>query len=175
MRLEEKHIFITGSNGFIGSHLLGRLVQEGFEVTILLREGSNTSRIETLLNKSQVRRIAADHIESYFENTPPSTILHLATCYRKYHTADDIEEMIASNVTFPTQIAQLAVSHGVKYFINTGSFFEYDFTDAPLTEQSREKAFNLYASTKLAFNSVLRYYTEQYDFRALTLRLFSPY
>lgn len=114
-------------------------------------------------------------MEGFFRDDTPHTVIHVATCYRKYHTAVDIEEMISSNVTFPTQIAQLCVTHWVRYFINTGTFFEYDFSDTPLTEQSREKAFNLYASTKQALNSMLRYYTEQYDFSVLTLRLFSPY
>jgi nucleoside-diphosphate-sugar epimerase len=110
-----------------------------------------------------------------FASNKPDIIIHLATCYRKYHTATDISEMISTNIDLPTQIAQLAVQHGVKYYINTGTFFEYDFSDTPLQETSREQAFNLYASTKQAFNNVLKYYTEQYDFRALTIRLFSPY
>ncbi len=140
-----------------------------------MRDQSDTKRIAELLDKHNCNRISPEQMTSLFTEDTPDIVLHLATCYRKYHTASDISEMIAANIDFPTQICQLCATHTVRYFINTGSFFEYDFLDTPLTEQSREKAFNLYASTKQAFNSILRYYTEQYDLRVLTIRLFSPY
>ncbi len=144
-------------------------------MTILLRKDSDISRIRHCFENSNLHRITQDDMELYFSENSPDIVLHLATCYRKYHLSTDISQMISANVDLPTQICQLCATYGVRYFINTGSFFEYDFADAPITEDSREKAFNLYASTKQAFNSVLKYYTEQYDFQSLTIRLFSPY
>ncbi|MFO0763940.1 MAG: NAD(P)-dependent oxidoreductase [Candidatus Gracilibacteria bacterium] len=171
----KEHIFLTGANGFIGSHLLRRLLDADYRVTTLLRSSSNTTRITELLNHPGFTQINGECMETVFIQDTPHVVIHLATCYRKYHTASDIEEMILSNITFPTQIAQLCATYGVRYFINTGTFFEYDFSDSPLIEQSRQKAFNLYASTKQAFGNILKYYTEQYFFSSLTLRLFSPY
>ena len=41
-------LFITGGNGFIGSHLLPHLISKGYSIKCLLRETSNTKRIEGL-------------------------------------------------------------------------------------------------------------------------------
>ena len=41
-------LFVTGGNGFIGSHLLPLLIEKGYSIKCLLRETSNTTRIEHL-------------------------------------------------------------------------------------------------------------------------------
>lgn len=47
-------IFITGANGFIGSHILDILRDAGMEVRLLLRETSDTSFIEHHLPNVEV-------------------------------------------------------------------------------------------------------------------------
>src|SRR5215831_12786474 len=47
-----KHILITGATGFLGSHLTGRLLQDGHRVTALARGSKNTpprDRVKTVL------------------------------------------------------------------------------------------------------------------------------
>jgi thioester reductase-like protein len=49
-----KYILITGATGFLGSHLTGRLLQDGHRVTALARGSKNTSpreRVETVLRE----------------------------------------------------------------------------------------------------------------------------
>ena len=41
-------LFVTGGNGFIGSYLLPLLIENGYSIKCLLRETSNTKRIEHL-------------------------------------------------------------------------------------------------------------------------------
>ena len=44
-----KRAIVTGGNGFVGSHLIGNLLRNGYEVTVVLRnEGSNTDRLRNL-------------------------------------------------------------------------------------------------------------------------------
>ena len=45
---EERTIFVTGGNGFIGSRVVRQLVTRGYRVRCLLRETSDTSRIDDL-------------------------------------------------------------------------------------------------------------------------------
>lgn len=169
-------IFLTGATGFIGSHILTRLIKENHQVFIFLRDNSDMWRIQELLNDSNIKKVYSDDLEEYFKTDTPDTVIHLATCYKKHHTPQDIGEMVASNIDFPTRILQLSKDFGVKSFINTGTFFEIDFENGDtIDELYREKAYNLYAATKLAFKQMCHYYHEYGDINILNFILFSPY
>jgi CDP-glucose 4,6-dehydratase len=45
MTLKSRHVFVTGGDGFLGSWLAKRLVEEGAEVTVLLRDRKCDSRL----------------------------------------------------------------------------------------------------------------------------------
>ncbi|HUV38052.1 MAG TPA: NAD(P)H-binding protein, partial [Planctomycetota bacterium] len=46
--VREKTAYVTGGTGLLGSHLVERLVSEGYRVRALVRESSDTSLLETL-------------------------------------------------------------------------------------------------------------------------------
>lgn len=41
MKLKNKKVLVTGAYGFIGSHLIKRLVKENASVAVIIREHSN--------------------------------------------------------------------------------------------------------------------------------------
>ncbi|MCK5306140.1 MAG: NAD-dependent epimerase/dehydratase family protein [Candidatus Omnitrophica bacterium] len=47
MTIKHKRVFITGASGFIGSHIVDRLVEAGYELTALVREQSDLSFVPT--------------------------------------------------------------------------------------------------------------------------------
>lgn len=49
-------IFVTGGNGFIGSRVVHHLIERGYAVRCLLRQTSNTERIDQL----DVERVIGD-------------------------------------------------------------------------------------------------------------------
>ena len=46
-----KTILVTGGAGFIGSHLVRRLVKDGYHVAVLTRDTTDTRRIEDVLSR----------------------------------------------------------------------------------------------------------------------------
>lgn len=170
-----QNILISGSTGFIGSYLTEALIQNNYSVILLKRETSNTFRIDKLLDKVTSYDVDKVGIETIFQENDINGIVHLSTYYVKSHLLEDIDGLVESNVTFPTKLLELSIKYNVNFFINTGTFFEYNFHSNPISEKTKKEPFNLYASTKLAFESMLQYYALNSNLNILTLKLSAPF
>lgn len=170
---EQQTILLTGATGFLGSHLLEALLEKGHKVIVLKRSTSNTWRIIHLLSKLKVYDIDTESIESIFREEKIDIIIHMATFYKKINNTEEISAMINTNITLPTKLLEIGIRHDIKAFINTGTFFEYDCSTLPVTEESNKKPFNFYAKTKLAFEEILKTYSNEIAIN--TFRIFSPY
>lgn len=166
-------ILLTGATGFIGSHLLEALLDQDHKVVILKRSTSSLWRIEHLTPKVKSYDIEESSLEAIFLDQQVDIVVHLATLYRKFDKGQEVGQMVQANVSFPTELVELSVRHGVKGFINTGTFFEYDCSKLPVDENALMQPFNLYAKTKVAFEAILKTYSKQLAIN--TFRLFSPF
>ena len=114
-------IVITGATGFIGSHLTRRLVELGRNVVVLYRTNSDMSRIEDLTKQIHLIKFEQDTLAASLSAIQFTGVIHLATDYGR-HTCD-IKEVFNTNFILPTELLELAINKGAKYFINTDSFF----------------------------------------------------
>ncbi len=172
-----KKILLTGATGFIGSHLLETLLDGRYNLVVLKKKNSSMWRVERLKPRIKFYNVDESDLESAFESNNIDCIIHLATFYKKFHeNEDDVREMIESNILFPSTLLELATKFDVKYFINTGTFFEYKLGDEKkVTENSPLEPYNLYAATKVSFENILKYYSQNHSIKGITLKLFAPY
>lgn len=175
-----KNILITWWSWFVWSRLIKKLIDDN-HIFCITRKSSDLYRIQDILDNKNLEIVYSDDIndiEKIFRDNHIDYIIHLATTYKKVHEIDDIDAMIDTNIRLWTYLCQFAAKYWVKNFINTWTFFEYQHNgdkENILSETSEESPYNLYASTKLSFHNILKYYTSNYDIKAVTLRLFSPY
>lgn len=163
-------ILVTGATGFIGSHLVQRLLGVKHEVHVLTRPGTDLE----LLGDRQGRIVVHSHSGStqnmieIVKDARPDVIVHLASLFVGEHKSTDLEELINSNVLLSTQIVEAMSLNHVRQLINVGTSWQH-------YEDADYKPVNLYAASKQAFRSLLSFYVETCDLRVINLELFDTF
>lgn len=174
-----KYILITGGTGFIGSHLVERLLDQNQNVILLKRSFSDTWRVKHLFDKFSKQLVLLDidlmDLEEIFSKYSIEGIFHLATYYNKNPTFEEIHPMAESNLLFPIDVLNLAVKYNVKYFINVGTFMEYMLNDVQLVSSYDLDPKTFYATTKISFEEIVKYFEANFNIHASTLKIYSPY
>ena len=172
-----KYIILTGGTGFIGSHILERLLKLNKKVILLKRSFSDTWRINEFIGNENLvlKDVDKENLNDIFNQYNVEGIFHLASIAQRDIDLDIITNMIDTNIAFPTKLLETSANNNVKFFINTGSVYEYKLNQPPISEKTKIKPFNLYASTKIAFEDILKFYSNDYDLNCSTLKLFTPY
>ena len=115
-------------------------------------------------------------IEAVFKAENFDCLIHLATKYIKAHQSlDDVQQIMDINIKFPSMLCEFCAIYGVRYFINTGTFFEYKFKDSALSEKDEIEAYNLYSASKIAFSEILKYYSVHKGLNVADFKLFAPF
>lgn len=120
--MNNKTFLITGGTGYLGSHLVRRLIIEGSKVIVLKRSFSNTSRLNDLGKDIHYVDIDTSQLEDLFKNTSIDVIFHCATNYGKSNTKPT--QLIEANLLLPLNLLQLAAQYHVKKFINTDTILD---------------------------------------------------
>lgn len=174
-----KYILVTGGTGFIGSHLVERLLIQNYNVILLKRSFSDTWRVEHLFDIFSDQLVMVDidlvNLEQIFSKYSIEGVFHLATYYNKNPTFEEIVPMGESNIIFPLEVLNLAVKYNIDYFINTGTFMEYTLGEEQLISSYDLDPKIFYASTKISFEDILKYFEANHDIHAATLKIYSPY
>lgn len=161
---------VTGATGFVGSHLVRALVHIGWEVHILVRPSSDLSALkaERASVKVHLHDGSMQGLTTILIEAAPDVVFHLASCFISEHKSDDVGTLIAANILFSAQLVESMAVARVRCLVNTGTAWQH-FQDAPYSPVC------LYAATKQAFEAIMQYYVEAYEFRVITLKLFDTY
>jgi nucleoside-diphosphate-sugar epimerase len=148
-------VILTGSSGFLGSHLKRFFENKGIEVLSLKYRPETESQFiaETVAALSQGDVLA-------FLNAGASQL--------SGDDPDSVRTLTASNVYLPAAVASLILKQSPQTsFIHFGSSWQ-------IGEDGDSSPFNAYAATKSAAESLLEHYVLA-GLRAASLRLFDTY
>jgi len=158
-------LLITGATGYLGSNLVKRL--EGNDLHIIVRKSSDISMIPKKVSIYKDEK-ENDTLLKYFVQNQFDGVIHLAALTLVDHHFKDISGLVESNIEFPCRILEAAAQTNVKWFINTGTFWQ-NYQNASYSPV------NLYAATKQAFESLSKYYIETNSIKFCSIRLNDTY
>lgn len=127
--------FVTGSTGFLGSHVARALAEQGASLRLLVRSNSNTKNIADL--KADLVTGDLRHPSSFEKAIAGcDAVFHVAADYRLW--VRDPEEMYRSNVEGTRAILEAARKGNVRRVVYTSSVATMGFTPtgAPADENS---------------------------------------
>jgi nucleoside-diphosphate-sugar epimerase len=160
-------VLLTGATGFVGSHLARQLVFEGEEVHAIVRPASDCSRLPERV-VAHVHDGSIDGLCATLASIRPDLVFHIAGRFVERHAPGDIAGLITANVTFATELAEAMLRTGTTRMVVASTSWQH-FEDAAYSPM------NLYAATKQAVETMLRYYVDAEGLRVIALKLFDTY
>jgi len=181
-------VLVTGTAGFIGSHVCQRLLARGDEVVGLDNMNDyydpalKRARLARLLEHGRYTHVHADladrgAMEALFEVHKPQRVVHLAAQAGVRYAAQNPHVYVASNVTGFLHVLEGCRHHGVEHlvFASTSSVYGAN-TRMPFSEHdSAEHPLTLYAASKKANEAMAHAYAHLYRIPCTGLRFFTVY
>ncbi len=184
-----KNILITGGAGFIGSHLVERLLGENiWQVSVVddfndfyspeLKRANIAAHLENpnfrlyetdICNAIDLARV---FIENQFD-----AVVHLAARAGVQPSLYHPKLYAATNISGTLNLLELARQYGVKQFVFGSSSSVYgNNTKIPFAEDNKIfQPISPYAATKAAGELLCHTYSHLYDIRVVCLRFFTVY
>ena len=165
-----KRALVTGGTGFIGSHLVGRLMKDGWKTDLLIPPNVPLGALQDIESQLGIHVLdgSTEQVCSIVSSCRPDVVFHLASLFLASHEVGHVEPLIRSNVLFGTQIAEATAKLGPHRLVNVGTSWQH-------FEGRNYSPVCLYAATKQAFEDVLVYYVEVCGLQVVTLKLYDTY
>src|SRR5256885_2627804 len=166
---------VTGGAGFIGSHLVRRLVADGGQVTVIddLSTGrrANIDGIPvTIAERDLSRGALTDLLEGV------DVIFHLAAVPSVPRSVSDPLRSHDAAATATLRLLDAAREAGVKTFVNSSSSSVYgDVASPPMRESMPTVPRSPYGVAKLAAEGYTRVFAQLYGMRTVSLRYFNVF
>jgi len=156
---------VTGGAGFIGSHLVDELINQGYEVTVI--DNFSTGLKKNLNKKAVLYRGESTDVEEYFEHRPVDgkvdVIFHLAALARIQPSFERPWETYVANSTGTMVALEMARYHGAR-LVYAGSSSAY-----------HDVYCNPYSYTKWLGEQHCKMYNKVYELPVAIARFFNVY
>jgi len=178
MNWENKNVLITGATGFVGLHLVKRLVKEGAHISALLRPEHDLGPLEDVLEHIKIIRADIANLNSLqtaLTLEKPAIVFHLAACVDARRDWDCISLMTENNFVGTANLLHALKDRQIDLMINIGSSEEYGSASSPQSETNRELPVSPYSFSKVAAVYLCQMAARAFNFPVVTARLFPVY
>ncbi len=184
-----KNILVTGGAGFIGSHLVDKLLSErAWRVTVVddfndfyapqvkrANVSAHQADAAYQLIEADIRDRAA--LDKIFAGVKFDVIVHLAARAGVRPSLSEPQLYAETNINGTVNLLELAREHEIKHFVFGSSSSVYGINaKVPFSEEDEiRQPISPYAATKAAGELICHTYTHLYGIRCVCLRFFTVY
>ena len=170
-------VLVTGGCGFIGSHLVEKLVELGADVSIIddLSTG-NENNIAAIADKVTLLRGSITDFETCLTATQNKKIIfHLAAFVSVPASTQDPQKCHLINVTGTQNLLEAARINGVKRFVFSSTCATYGESTSQCTEKMQPNPTSPYGFSKLIGEIYCKEYAQVFDMETVAMRYFNVY
>ncbi len=174
---------VTGAAGFIGSHLVERLVRDGYRVRAFVHYNSsnnwhNLERLDADI-RGEVEVVAGDIADPFSVDRAVAgqeVVFHLACLIAIPYSYVAPGAYVATNVTGTLNVLQACRAHGTPRLVHTSSSEVYGTAQyIPIDEQHPLVGQSPYAASKIGADKLVESFCRSYGLPAVTVRPFNTF
>ena len=174
-------VLVTGCAGFIGSHLVDKLLEQGYEVigmdcfTDYYPREIKEKNISNALKNKNFKLIGGDILN--MDKFPEvNYVFHLAAqAGVRVSWGKNFEIYTRNNIEATQKLLEFYKDRKIKKFVYASSSSVYGDAELPMKEDSLLKPVSPYGVTKLAGENLCYLYWKNYNVPTVSLRYFTVY
>jgi len=169
---------VTGGAGFIGSHIVGKLLHNNHQVVVIDNESSEANDAFNWYEDDAENHVVDirdfDACRPLFDGV--EYVFHLAAHSRIQIAMERPLECLETNYLGTYNMLECARQAGVRRFVNSSTSSSYGLLNQPpLQEDMKTDCLNPYSASKVGAETLCQMYHRLHGLRTITLRYFNVY
>ena len=172
--MQSKRILVTGGAGYIGSHTVRLLLEQGHEVTVVdnLSKGYRHNVPANILYKLDIRDTQA--LAELMRQVRCQAVVHFAAFIAVGESMREPERYFTNNVGGSLSLLSAMVEAEVKHIVFSSTAAVYgDPASTPILETFPIQAVNPYGESKVMVETLLRWFDRIHGLTGVCLRYFN--
>lgn len=168
-------ILVVGGAGYIGSHAVKQLIENGDEVIVV--DSLETGHLESVPKNVPFYHVDIrnkEALKAVFEKEKVDGVIHFAANSLVGESMTHPLKYYNNNVTGTETLLEVLVETGVKHIVFSSTAATYgEVTEMPILETTPTCPTNTYGETKLAIEKMLKWTHQAHELNYVCLRYFN--